>query len=202
MHEQLGLWKRFVRWFDSIWPEVDMKPEGLYAACSYWIGGKHRWDGKTQTGTLACLCGAVARSSYPPVPAPEPHSYDIASAYPHYEPPSMSKYKTVEDLICSLVTHVRDPRALLMAVHKRTRISCFYCADCDIDFGIDYRALFTHVETREHMEKEVEGVERIMRAGGCVTCGAFDKRDCRCSISDSDRAIGNLRSLDRGVDEE
>jgi hypothetical protein len=89
-----------------------------------------------------------------------------------------------------------------MAVHKRTRISCFYCADCDIDFGIDYRALFTHVETREHMEKEVEGVERIMRAGGCVTCGAFDKRDCRCSISDSDRAIGNLRSLDRGVDEE
>ena len=103
-----------------------------------------------------------------------------------YEPPSMEKYKTVEDLIFSLVTHVHDPRALLMAVHKRARLSCFYCADCDIDFGVDYRGLFAHVETPEHLRKESEAIARIKLAGGCVTCGAFNKRDCRCGMEDGD----------------
>jgi hypothetical protein len=36
------------------------------------------------------------------------------------------------------------------------------------------------------MEKEGEAIVRVMCAGGCVTCGAFDKRDCRCGMSDRD----------------
>ena len=73
------------------------------------------------------------------------------------------------DLVVSLMRHMtpRERKDLLMAVIRERKRSCFYCADCDADFGTNYQGLFDHVGKPSHQARAAKNLRPLPPMEDC-----------------------------------